>query len=193
MKINPLYLLLLFALVLHACQQSPPALNTPLPEPVSAPAAHQTQKKIKTVGILLYDGFTVLDAMGPYQVLSEIPEANVFFIGKESGLVKSSGGVEIKVDRTLAMTDSLDVLVIPGGFKETYQLQQDSSLLNWVRKIDQTTTYTTSVCTGAWVLAATGLLKGKNATTHWYGKKILREMGVHVLDKRWVAAPTVVR
>lgn len=141
---------------------------------------------VKRVGILLYDGFTTLDAMGPFQVLGELTDADVFFVAQKTGLVKNNAGLEVSVTHTFADTDSLDLLLIPGGFKETYLLQQDTELLNWVKKIDKTTVYTTSVCTGAWVLAATGLLQGRNATTHWYGKDILKGYGVQVKNERWV-------
>lgn len=186
MNVRHFSLILLLMLVQTACQQNPSAPTTAPQTPVMETTLPKPKKEIKNIGILLYDGFTALDAIGPYQVLTEIMGANVFFIAQHTGLIKSSGGMEVQVNRTYAAVDSLDILLIPGGFKETYQLQKDQALLNWIRKIDQTTAYTTSVCTGAWVLGATGLLKGKNATTHWYGKKILREMGVNVLDQRWV-------
>ncbi|MFM8833401.1 MAG: DJ-1/PfpI family protein [Cytophagales bacterium] len=143
-------------------------------------------KDIKTVGILLYDGYTTLDAMGPYQVLSEMMGTQVFFVAKNAGLVANMNGMKVQVTRSFANTDSLDVLVIPGGFRETYQAAQDTAILNWIKKIDATTTYTASVCTGAWILEATGLLKDKQVTTHWWGKTYLREKGVNVQDKRWV-------
>ncbi len=178
--------LLALTILCLACQHNTPAPSTAATTPETSPELPKPKKEIKAIGILLYDGYTTLDAMGPYQVLSELMGTKVFFIAKEKGLVKSGSGMAVMVEHDIASVDSLDILLIPGGFKETYLLQQDKALLSWVGKIDQTTTFTTSVCTGAWVLAATGLLKGKNATTHWYGKKILRDMGVIVLDQRWV-------
>ena len=142
---------------------------------------------IKTVGILLYDGFTTMDAMGPYQVLSELMGVKVFFIGRHKGLVSNTNGMKIQCDTSIAEVKHLDILVIPGGFKETYKATRDMELLDWIRQIDSTSTYTTSVCTGAWILGATGLLKDKEATTHWYGKKILAdEFGAIIQDKRFV-------
>ncbi len=186
MKFSILSLFASLVLFLSACQQNPLNPSKPTHEEVMKQSFPKPKKEVKTVGILLYDGYTTLDAMGPHQVLSEMMGTRVFFVAREKGLVKNMGGMEVKVDHSFAEVDSLDILVIPGGLKETYLLRQDTALLNWVKKIDRTTTYTASVCTGAWVLAATGLLQGKNATTHWYGKKILREMGVNVLDQRWV-------
>lgn len=142
--------------------------------------------KIKTIGILLYDGYATLDAMGPYHVLGELMGTQVFFVAKQKGMVTDMKGTGVKVNHSIEEVDSLDILVIPGGFKTTYAASQDTTLLSWIRKIDKTTTYTTSVCTGAWILAGTGLLTGRTATTHWYGKKLLKEKGIQVLNKRWV-------
>jgi len=81
----------------------------------------------------------------------------------------------------------LDILLIPGGAKETFNASVDTSLLNWIKQIDKTTTYTTSVCTGAWILGATGLLKGKNATTNWYrAAEMLKSYGANFKQQRWV-------
>jgi putative intracellular protease/amidase/YHS domain-containing protein len=142
---------------------------------------------IKTVGILLYDGYAVLDAMGPYHVLSELMGANVFFVGRHKGLVTTANAMKVWCDTSIAEVKRLDILVIPGGLNETYLETKDTTLLNWIRAIDVHSKYTTSVCTGAWILAATGLLKDKDATTHWYGKKILADQfGVNVKDRRYV-------
>jgi putative intracellular protease/amidase len=142
---------------------------------------------IKTIGILLYDGFTTLDAMGPYQVLSELMGTEVFFVSKQKGIIKNMAGVGFEVKRDFKDTNSLDILLIPGGLKETLLLTKDTETLNWIKKIDKTTQYTTSVCTGAWILGATGLLKGKNATTHWYrAEQMLTMYGANFQQKRWV-------
>jgi putative intracellular protease/amidase/YHS domain-containing protein len=142
---------------------------------------------IKTVGILLYDGYAVLDAMGPYHVLSDMMGANVFFVGRHKGLVTTANGFKVQCDTSIAEVKQLDILVIPGGLNETYLETKDTALLNWIRAIDVHSKYTTSVCTGAWILAATGLLKDRAATTHWYGKKMLADQfGIEVKDKRFV-------
>jgi putative intracellular protease/amidase len=147
----------------------------------------QPKKPVQTIGILVYDDFTTLDAMGPYQVLSEMMGTKVFFIARTKGIVRSGTGLKLQVDADITDVDSLDILLVPGGFKSTYLLTQDSTLLAWIRTIDKTTVYTTSVCTGAWILGAAGLLKGKNATTHWYGKEVLsNDYGARVKNERWV-------
>lgn len=141
---------------------------------------------IKTVGILLYDGFSNLDAIGPYTVFSSLMGSKVFFVGTHKGLIKDARGIKMQVDTSFHDVSHLDILLIPGGLKETYELTKDEELLNWIRSIDQTSKYTTSVCTGAWILGAAGLLKGKEATTHWYGKKLLAEnFGAKIKDTRY--------
>jgi putative intracellular protease/amidase/YHS domain-containing protein len=143
--------------------------------------------EIKTVGILLYDGFANLDAIGPYAVFSAMMGTKVFFVGLKSGIVTDARGIKIQVDSTIYDTKHLDVLVIPGGFKETLELTKNENLLDWIRDIDKTSKYTASVCTGAWILGATGLLEGKEATTHWYAKDVLAEKyGVKLEDARYV-------
>lgn len=142
---------------------------------------------IKTIGILLYDGYNTLDAMGPYHTLAEIMGAKTFFVAKNRGIVKNQRGLEIKVDSSFADVKSLDILVIPGGATETIMLTQDTATLNWIKKIDKTTKYTTSVCTGAWVLGATGLLKGKKATSNWYrGEEMMKRYGAEFKEERYV-------
>ncbi|MEY2671039.1 MAG: hypothetical protein RLZZ577_1355 [Bacteroidota bacterium] len=136
---------------------------------------------IKKIGILLYDGYNTLDAMGPYHTLAEIMGAKTYFVAKNRGMVKNQRGLEIKIDSSFADVKSLDILVIPGGAAETIMLTKDEETLNWIRTIDKTTKYTTSVCTGAWVLGATGLLKGKNTTSNWYrGEEMMKSYGANL-------------
>lgn len=142
---------------------------------------------IKTIGILLYNGYQTLDAMGPYETLSQLSGVKVFFIAKQKGLISNQKGMKVQVDSSIDQVTKLDMLVIPGGAAETFLMTQDTTVLNWIRKIDQTTVYTTSVCTGAWILGATGLLQGKNATTNWYrAKEMLTNYGANFQESRWV-------
>jgi putative intracellular protease/amidase/YHS domain-containing protein len=146
----------------------------------------QPKVKIKTVGILLYDNYAVLDAMGPFHVFSELMGAKVFFVGRHRGLI-NTGGMKIQCDTSINEVKQLDILVIPGGLNETYTATEDTALLNWIKAIDKHSKYTTSVCTGAWILAATGLLKDQAATTHWFGKQILKDQfGITAEDARYV-------
>lgn len=142
--------------------------------------------QIKTVGIYLYDGYSSLDAMGPYSVFTHLMGSHVFFIAKQKGIVQDGSGLKVEVDTSIDEVKHLDVLLIPGGLNTTYQQTKDAEVLNWIRSIDSSSTYTTSVCTGAWILGAAGLLKDKEATTHWYGKKILAaDYGAKIQDTRY--------
>ncbi|UII78079.1 DJ-1/PfpI family protein [Flagellimonas sp. CMM7] len=141
---------------------------------------------IESIGILLYDGFFTMDAMGPLSVLNSMFPTEKILIGRNKGTITSSDKVKIEVEYGIEDIEQLDMLVIPGGFIETYQATKDQELLDWVRKIDQNSKYTVSVCTGAWILGAAGLLKGKNATTHWYrAEEKLAEYGATFVKERY--------
>jgi transcriptional regulator GlxA family with amidase domain len=143
--------------------------------------------QINTVGIFLYDGYQTLDALGPYEVLSNLMGVKVFFVAKEKGFVKNQRGLNVEVNNSIKDIHQLDILVIPGGAAETFMMTQDTTVLNWIRKIDKTTTYTTSVCTGAWILGSTGLLRGKNVTTNWYrAEEMMKQYGANFKQERWV-------
>jgi putative intracellular protease/amidase len=86
------------------------------------------KKEIKTIGILVYEGFNNLDAMGPYQILKQISGAKTFLIAKKRGLVKNNSGVRIQVDTTTDEVNNLDIIVIPGGALETLLLTKDTSI-----------------------------------------------------------------
>lgn len=143
--------------------------------------------QIKTIGIFVYDGFNTLDALGPFHILSQLMGTKVFLISKTRGLVKNQSGLKIEVDTSMAQVKQLDMLLIPGGAVATFMQTQDTAVLKWILDIDKTTTYTTSVCTGAWILGATNLLQGKNATTNWYrADEMLRRYGANFKQERWV-------
>lgn len=142
---------------------------------------------IKTIGVFIYDGFNNLDAMGPFQVLTQISGAKTFLIAKQKGIIKNNSNVKIQVDTSINDVVTLDILVIPGGAMETLVMTQDTAVLQWIQRIDKNSKYTTSVCTGAWILGATGLLKDKHATTNWYrAEEMLQNFGAHFEKKRYV-------
>ncbi|MBM7787250.1 DJ-1/PfpI family protein [Tenggerimyces flavus] len=129
------------------------------------------------VVVLLYQGVTALDAVGPYEVLSRLPDTEVRFVAKEAGPVTTEGeslllGAPYSIDETPAA----DVLIVPGGMRTPSQMVDDETLA-WIRAVHETTTWTASVCTGALILGAAGLLKGVPATTHWYKMGVLKVMG----------------
>ena len=141
---------------------------------------------------LLFDGITALDIVGPYEVLQRLPEANVTFVAREAGEVRTDNKfLALVADATLDATKRADVLVVPGGFA-TRALESDTALLEWIRAIDATSTWTTSVCTGSMLLAAAGLLEGKEATSHWASLERLRDYGAIPTGRRVVEQGKIV-
>src|SRR6187200_2268500 len=127
--------------------------------------------------ILIFDGLTALDAIGPYEVLRSVPGWEVQFVGKARGEIRTeSGRLGLSVDRSLEEVGEADILLVPGG-KGNRSLLGDEEVLSWLRRIDAGSTWTTSVCTGSLVLGAAGLLKGKRATGHWLYLEHLRAFG----------------
>jgi putative intracellular protease/amidase len=129
------------------------------------------------IAILLYQGVTALDAVGPWEVLSRMPNTEVRFVGKEVGPVMTEGGtLLLGVTHTVDETPSADLVLVPGGMTTPSQMVDDE-VLDWLRKVHETATWTASVCTGALILGAAGILKGLPATTHWYKMGVLKIMG----------------
>src|SRR5215472_1766245 len=125
------------------------------------------------IAIFLYPGVTALDAVGPYEVFSRMPHTEVRFVGKEVGPVTTEGGaLLLAVTHTIAETPLPDLVLFPGGMNTPSEMVDDE-VLAWLRKVHETTTWTTSVCTGALILGAAGLLNGLPATTHWYKMGVL--------------------
>jgi putative intracellular protease/amidase len=134
-------------------------------------------KKPLQVAILLYPGVTALDAVGPWEVLSLMPDTKVRFVGKETGPVVTEGDtLLLGITHTLSDTPAPDILLVPGGTTTPGEMVDDE-VLDWLRQVHRTTTWTTSVCSGALILGAAGILKGLPATTHWYTMSALRLMG----------------
>jgi transcriptional regulator GlxA family with amidase domain len=141
---------------------------------------------------LLFDGITALDIVGPYEVLQRLPEADVKFVAQSAGEIRTDNRfLALVADHSLADVTSADVLVVPGGFA-TRALETDDALLEWIRAVDATSTWTTSVCTGSMLLAAAGLLDGKEATTHWASLDRLKEYGAIPTGRRVVEQGKIV-
>jgi putative intracellular protease/amidase len=141
---------------------------------------------------LLFDGITALDIVGPYEVLQRLPEADVKFVAHQAGEIRTDNKfLALVADHSLADVTTADVLVVPGGFA-TRALESDETLLEWLRAIDATTTWTTSVCTGSMLLAAAGMLEGKEATTHWASLERLKEYGAIPTTQRVVEQGKIV-
>jgi len=134
----------------------------------------------RTVGIFVFDDVEVLDFAGPYEVFSrtrlvpglesrrsnEHAPFDVFTVAREREPVKATGGLRVIPDHSIASAPPIDILVIPGGFG-TRRLLEDSGAVSWIKSAAETASTTTSVCTGALLLAKAGLLRGRQATTHW--------------------------
>ncbi|WP_151774782.1 DJ-1/PfpI family protein [Streptomyces abyssomicinicus] len=129
------------------------------------------------IAVLLYDGFTALDAVGPYEVLSRIPGAEVVFTAARPGPVRTDmGSLALTADVPFSEVPDPDVLLVPGG-PGCAALLDDRPTLDWIRTADAATTWTTSVCSGSLLLAAAGLLTGRRATSHWICLDMLEAYG----------------
>lgn len=136
--------------------------------------------------IPLFDGFTALDAVGPYEVLSRLPGAEVIFAAREPGVIGADSGM-IGLAAEVALDDlaEVDVLVVPGG-RGTRTLLEDDHLLGWIRRAHSGSQWTTSVCTGSLLLAAAGILDGVRASTHWLELDTLARYGAIPVSQRIV-------
>ncbi len=145
------------------------------------------------IAIVAYPGFTALDMIGPYEVLRNLPGAEVRFVWHETGPITADSGVlVIGATHSLAQTPSPDVILVPGG-PSTPVHARDDALLDWLRQAHQTAKWTTSVCSGSVILAAAGLLTGRRATSHWLTVAALKAFGaIPVGDERIVRQDNVV-
>ena len=138
------------------------------------------------IAIPLYDRFTALDAIGPYEVLRSVPGWEVRFVAPTAGPQRAdSGALSLVADQTLEEVSEPDVVLVPGG-EGNRPLFGDERVLGWLRDVHAGTRWTTSVCTGSLVLGAAGLLEGKRATSHWLYLDALREFGAEPTRERVV-------
>lgn len=144
------------------------------------------------IAFLLFDGITPLDAVGPFEVLGKLPGADVRMVGKHKGEVRTKGqSLALIVDYALAEIPAPDILVVPGG-PGADPSAEDAEITDWVAKVHETTTWTTSVCTGALILGGAGVLKGLKATTHWRAMEDLKAFGAEPVDQRVVRQGKVI-
>ncbi|WP_328437332.1 DJ-1/PfpI family protein [Streptomyces sp. NBC_00444] len=149
------------------------------------------------IALVVFDRFTALDAVGPYEILSRTPDAETVFVATEAGPVRSdNGALALIADKALDEVPRPDIVVVAGGPGQG-ALMEDERLLDWLRAVDATSTWTTSVCTGSLLLAAAGLLHGRRATSHWLALEQLKRFGAEptgervVLDGKYVTAAGV--
>ena len=144
------------------------------------------------IALLIYDGLAPLDAVGPYEVMRNVPGWDVRTVAKQRGEVRSEdGSLGLVADHALGELTAPDLVLVPGGAGNR-PLMQDEELLEWLRKVDRTTKWTTSVCTGSLLLGAAGLLQGKRATSNWLLLDALREFGAEPVGGRFVEDGKVV-
>ncbi|MCJ7437927.1 MAG: DJ-1/PfpI family protein [Acidimicrobiia bacterium] len=138
------------------------------------------------VAIPLYPRLTALDAIGPYEVLQRVPELDIVFVGEERGTVRTENGfLGLTVDAAYDEVPRPDIVLVPGG-NGSRAFTNGGEIVDWLQAVHPTTRFTTSVCTGALVLGAAGLLQGLTATTHWAVLEALRPFGAEPTSERIV-------
>ena len=144
------------------------------------------------IAIPIFDVITALDAVGPYEVLSRLPGAEVKFVAAQPGPKRTENGMlALTADHSLDDVRHPEILVVPGGFG-TRALMHDETMLEWIRGAHEQSEWTTSVCTGALLLGAAGILRGLRATTHWLSLDTLRELGAEPTPERVVEQGKVI-
>jgi putative intracellular protease/amidase len=144
------------------------------------------------IAIPLFDRFTALDAVGPYEVLSRLPGAEVRFVAAEPGPKHTETNMlSLVAEYALGDLPDPEIVVVPGGFG-TRPLMDDETILDWLRAAHETSEWTTSVCTGSLLLAAAGILDGLEATTHWLELETLERYGARPVERRVVEQGKVV-
>jgi transcriptional regulator GlxA family with amidase domain len=138
------------------------------------------------IAILIFDKLTVLDAVGPYEVLRSVPGWEVQFVAPQAGTQRAdSGALGLVADYSIEEVTAPDMVLVGGG-EGNRPLLEDEQVLGWLREVDGQTRWTTSVCTGSLLLGAAGLLEGKRATSHWLYLDRLREYGAEPTAERVV-------
>jgi transcriptional regulator GlxA family with amidase domain len=152
------------------------------------------------IAYLLYDRFTALDIIGPHDVLNSVPGNESIFVAEQAGPVRNeSDTLSLVADASIDEVGSPEIVVVPGGFgtralvegalqakPKSDPFDESEPLLSWLRQVHETSSWTTSVCTGSLLLAAAGLLDGAPATTHWLARDLLKELGAVPVPDRVV-------
>ena len=144
------------------------------------------------IAALIFDKITVLDIVGPTEVLSWVPDVEIVWVGKAKGPIRAAPtGLSLTIEHTLDEVRDADILIVPGG-PGVRLLLKDEPVLDWVRKMHARTQWTTSVCTGSLLLGAAGLLKGLDATTHWNSSQVLESFGAKYREQRVIPQGKIV-
>jgi putative intracellular protease/amidase len=145
------------------------------------------------IAIGLYQGFTALDAIGPYEILTYLPGAETVVCAENIGVVDDQNDlVHLRIDATFADVPRPDMLLVPGGPNAAQYAADGHPIVDWIRQAHPNTSWTTSVCTGALLLGAAGLLDGLPATTHWSAYDDLASYGAQPTEQRVVTAGRIV-
>jgi putative intracellular protease/amidase len=143
--------------------------------------------------IYLYNGITALDAIGPYEVLSRMPNANVKFVGETKGIIVSDTHfLKLVAEYEISEIEKADILLIPGSVIGFIREAKKKNVKDWIKEIHQTTQWTVSVCTGSIILASTGLLKGLKASSHWAVIHLLKDYGAIPTLERFVREDKII-
>lgn len=137
------------------------------------------------IAILIYDKLAALDAVGPYEVMRNVPGWQVRFVGKRAGEVRCEGGLGLLADAPLDEAGEPDLVLVPGGIGSR-ETMRDEEVLEWLRQVDRASSWTTSVCTGSLLLGAAGLLEGKRVTSNWLLLDEHSRFGADPVGGRWV-------
>jgi len=137
------------------------------------------------IGIVLFPEIAALDVVGPYEVLSRVPEAEVRFVAAEAGPVRAQRGLRLVADDSWETCPPLEILLVPGGVGQC-DLTEDAACLAFLRRQAESARWVAAVCTGSLLLGAAGLLEGYRATTHWRYRGCLGHYGAQPVEKRVV-------
>jgi cyclohexyl-isocyanide hydratase len=137
------------------------------------------------IGSLIFDRLDQIDLTGPFEVFSRIPNSTYRIYGKSTAPLRDLRGLRMMADATLAEAPQLDLIHIPGGFGQE-ALMDDEEVLGWIRRQAEGARCVFSVCTGALILGAAGLLQGRRATTHWASIELLPYFGATIVNERVV-------
>jgi len=139
------------------------------------------------IAIGLYPGFTALDAIGPYQVFTAVPDVEVVLVAAERGVLADDNGLlHLTIEHSFDEITTPDLTLVPGGFVTRRLARDRDPIVDWLADTHATTTFTTSVCTGALLLGAAGILDGIDATTHWFAYDELARYGARPTEQRVV-------
>ncbi|MFC4587643.1 DJ-1/PfpI family protein [Sphaerisporangium corydalis] len=154
------------------------------------PAGPAAPDAVKTIAFLLYPGITLLDLVGPLQVLSALAQIDPSFrtvvVAKDTGALPTDTPLSVTASHSLGQVREPYAIVVPGGTEPTFAALADEEMLDWLREAAGHAEIVSSVCTGSLVLGAAGLLEGRRATTHWSCRHLLGRFGATAVTRRWV-------